>query len=217
MNDFEPSVEFIQASEAILMCYQKLEQNQSNLVHELLNGDDAFYQWQHYPENDVADHKTHSQYYYHCHFGHDKERFTEHGHFHLFIREPGIPEKYKPIAVSNQYTEDKSDDLCHLICISMNKLGYPCGFFTVNHWVTRGIWYEADAVCAMLDLFKINHDKPSAFVNLWINAIVELYKPQLKQLIYKRDEIIQQWKCDNHTEDVFNDESLEVTSFLPIG
>lgn len=37
---------------------------------------------------------THSQYYYHA----QRSDAGEHGHFHLFIRQPGMPEGIYPIA-----------------------------------------------------------------------------------------------------------------------
>ncbi len=208
--------EFDAAASAILQCYRQLAQNNSNIVRELLKDVETFYEWQHYPDDDVYDQQTHSQYFFHSHPSHDKERFVEHGHFHLFVRQAVVPHHITPIAESEEYKKDQSDDLCHLLCISMNEYGYPCGFFTVNHWVVHGLWYEADVICKLLDLFSIQQTSPSSIVHSWLNAIIKLYKPQLKELIYKRDKVIAEWQKSHPAINALRDENLEVLSYFPI-
>lgn len=200
------------AAAEIMDCYEKLLQQNSNIVHELIKGHEQFFLWQHYPQQDVQDKKTFCQYYYHSHPSPDTDRLQEHGHFHLFIREQGIPKHLKPLYASEKYTENGTDNLCHLLAISMNAAGYPCGFFTVNHWVTQGLWYDAQAIIELLDYFQITESTPSPLVNHWLNAIIKLFKPTLAELLTKRDEIITQWSAQYPDQNVFTAQALEITS-----
>src|SRR3989338_4371311 len=189
LSSFPPEIE--QAGKTILQCYQTLQQNESNVVQEILKSHQQFFQWDHYPPGDARDRQTHSQYYYHSHLSKDEDRLPEHGHFHLFLREPAILHVFKPLYSSAKYQKDhKSDNLCHLFAIAMNDEGYPAALFTVNHWVTGGLWYQAEAVIEMLNHFQIQHDQPSSLTNQWLNAMVIFFKPYLKKLLIRRDEII---------------------------
>src|SRR3546814_9599922 len=77
---------------------------------------------------------------------------------------------------------DPNDALSHLVAIAMNSGGLPFRLFTVNRWVTGEVWYRADDVIRLLDVFKIDHAQPSWPVNRWISAMVVLFKPQIAEL-----------------------------------
>ena len=79
------------AGEQILECYRVLEKTGGNVVAEVLRGQGTFYEFDHYPDGDVYDPETHSQFYYHAH------REGEHGHFHTFLREKGMPADCRPV------------------------------------------------------------------------------------------------------------------------
>ena len=51
-----------------------------NVVSEVLRGVETFYEWEHYPPDDVYDRETHAQFYYHAHPPGERS-FAEHGHF----------------------------------------------------------------------------------------------------------------------------------------
>ena len=57
------------AGEEALECYRVLSKAGANVVGELLKGEGKFYEWNHYPDGDIYDNETHSQYYYHAHRG----------------------------------------------------------------------------------------------------------------------------------------------------
>ena len=78
-----------EAAEVVVDCHRVLAKSGENMVSELLRGIETFYEWDHYPEGDIYDHETHSQYYYHAHP--KEERPGEHGHFHTFLRPKGMP------------------------------------------------------------------------------------------------------------------------------
>ena len=189
------------------------------MVGELIKGEETFYEWNHYPDGDIYDGETGSQFFYHAHPA--DIRIGEHGHFHTFLRPDGMTEAMKPAPVPDfVMPEDPDDALSHIIGISMDKFGDPICLFTTNRWVTDEIWYAAEDVIAMLDLFEIGHTQPSWPVNRWISAMMRLYKPQIAQLVRERDVTVAGWqpaaKENGEEESVFEDRALEVTSFKTI-
>ena len=184
-----------------------------NIVGEVLRGEGGFTELNHYPDDDVFDRDTQSQYYYHAHRGLD----GEHGHFHTFIRPSGMPEGMKPI----RYTPSEpwpqgSAALSHLIGISMDAWGFPIGLFTTNRWVTDEAWYAAPDVMSLLDRYEVGHAAPSWPVNRWISAMFVLFRPQMRQLLLERDAIVAGWAGQYPEVDVFEDRALDLTSAMLI-
>lgn len=205
-----------EAGQEVAEIHRVLAKTGDNIVGELLKNNGTFYEWDHYPPGDVYDHETHGQFYYHAHA--PDQRFEgEHGHFHTFVRPKGMPPGIKPAAVPGFVKpEDPNDALSHLIAISMTPEGLPFRIFTVNRWVTGEVWYDAKDVTVLLDYFKIDHTQPSWPVNRWVTAMVQLYKPQIIELLEARDRKVSLWQQQNADRDVFEDRALEVTSFLDI-
>ena len=199
------------AGEEIFECLRVLEKADLNLVGEVLRGQGTFYELEHYPPQDVFDSDTHSQYYYHAHRG----LAGEHGHFHTFLRAPGMPAGVQPVPYSGGEQWLVGDDaLAHLIAISMDADGRPIGLFTVNRWVAADAWYPAEAVIRMLDRFAIDHAYPSWPVNRWITAMIRFFRPQIEWLVLRRDQAVARWAEAHPGVDVFEDRALEVTSEL---
>lgn len=203
----------LDAGREVLECYRVLQKVEANVVGEILKGQGTFYEWDHYPEGDVYDHETHAQYYYHAH----RTDSGEHGHFHTFIRRDGIPEHIQPVAHEGQSDWPVGDDIiCHIIAISMDKQGYPTHLFTTNRWVTGENWYQAEDVVALIDRFEIDHAFPSWPTNRWISAMLTLFRPQIVDLLGRRDARIEQWRTEHPDVDVFEDRELEITSIAGI-
>ena len=155
----------------------------------------------------MFDSETHSQFYYHAH------REGEHGHFHTFLREKGMPEDCHPIQQSKAaYMKERDDKLSHLIAISMNRAGFPIGLFTTNRWVTADNWYTADDVIKMLDRFEMDLAWPSWPVNIWISAMVRLFRPEIEELIVERDIAMADWQKKHPKKDAFEDRDCEIAS-----
>ena len=199
------------AGENILECYRVLDKTGDNIVGELLRNQGTFYEWNHYPKGDIYDHATHSQYFYHAHV--KGQRKGEHGHFHTFLRAKGMPAGVSP-APNNGDAEwpDGDNALSHLIGISANPKGIPIGLFSVNRWVTGETWYAAEHVIEMLDLFDIDHANPSWPANRWVTAMLRLFRPQIIELVRKRDVAIADWQRKYPDRDVDEDRELEITS-----
>jgi hypothetical protein len=205
----------IEAAADVVECHRILANTSDNIVGELLRDVGTFYEWNHYPEGDVYDPRTHAQYYYHAHP--QELRGGEHGHFHTFLRPKGMPDGMAPAPVPDfAAPEGENDALSHLIGISMDPTGIPIRLFTTNRWVTGEVWYAADDVSAMLDLFLIDHARPSWPVNKWIGAMIQLFHPQIVALIAQRDRAVAAWTAAHPESNVYEDRGLEVTSSLDI-
>ena len=202
-----------QAGEEVLECYRVLTKVDANIVGEVLKGQGTFYEWDHYPEGDVYDKETHSQYYYHAHRGAQ----GEHGHFHTFLRQKGMPSGVDPVAYDGEAEWPTGDErLSHLVAISRDKKGFPTHLFTTNRWVTGESFYEADDVIRLLDRFAMDHAWPSWPTNRWVTAMLVLFRPQLEQLLHERDAAIEDWRRKHADVDAYEDRDLEITSMMPV-
>lgn len=203
------------AGELVRECYRVLAKTGDNVVGEILKGEETFYEWNHYPDGDVYDGVTHSQFYYHAHEAGDRP--GEHGHFHTFLRPDGMPPGIAPAPVDDyEPPEDPDDALSHIVAISMDPKGFPIKLFTTNRWVTDEIWYTAPDVCRLLYCFDIDHTQPSWPVNIWITNMLILFRPHIKEMIYARDAAIEARRKAHPDSNVFEDRELEVTSEMPV-
>lgn len=203
--------EMLTAGEKIHNCYRLLQKNEQfgNVVREVLREQGTFYELEHYPKGDVHDSDSHSQYFYHAHRGIEGEN----GHFHTFLRAKGMPRKFEPAPYDGDVKWPAGEDaLSHLIAVSMDPKGYPIGLFSTNRWVTGETWYKAEDVIAMLDHFKMDLLYPSWPVNIWITETMRLFRPQIEELLIKRDESLNVWRETHTDKDVYEDRDLEVTS-----
>lgn len=201
------------AGARLLECYRVLRKGGLNIVGEILRGQGTFYEFDHYPQDDVFDEDSHSQYYYHAH----RAAAGEHGHFHLFIRQPGMPEGVAPVAYEGEEEWPTGDQaLTHLVAVSMDAYGFPIGLFATNRWVTGEAWYRAEDIIGMLDRFRIDHAFPSWPVNIWLSNLLLLFRPQVEWLLHERDRVVAQWQKDHPGVDVYEDRALEITGYLPI-
>ena len=203
----------LQAGEEVNECFRVLKKGGLNIVGEMIKGQGTFYEFDHYPNGDVYDEETHAQYYYHSH----RSAAGEHGHFHTFVRQGGIPDDVKPVPYDGKTKwPTGSDAVCHFVAISMDVYGYPIGLFSTNRWVTDEVWYAAPDVIGMLDKFIIDHAYPSWPTNRWISAMARLFRCAIQALLRHRDAVIDAWREANPTTDVFEDRELEITGQMRI-
>ena len=64
----------------------------------------------------------------------------------------------------------------------------------------------------MLDHFEMDMLYPSWPVNIWITEIMRMFRPQIEELILKRDDSVADWGKKYPDKDVYEDRELEVTS-----
>jgi hypothetical protein len=196
-------------------------------------------EWRHYPAGEVYDSASHAQYFYHRHPGPARTTHAEkpgagpgaeieHGHFHLFLRGGGMPAGITPLLLpeftvanapaprqSAPLKRGSSDEVCHLVALAVDRRGEPIRLFTTNRWVTGETWYRADDVILMLERFRVRGDHPSALLNRWVGALVQLFQPEIARLLRERDRAIleQRWRRRGN---VLEDLRLEITSSLDI-
>lgn len=199
------------AAREVAECVRVLAKTGDTVVSEILRGA-GFYEWSHYPADDVYDAEYHAQYYYHAHP--EAERASgEHGHFHTFLRPLGMPAGMAPAPLPDlKPDEDGNGALSHLVGISMDAQGRPVRLFTTNRWVTGETWYRAADVARMLDCFVVDHARPSWPANRWITALVRLYRAEIVRLLHERDAEVARRQAAAPGANVFEDRRLEVTS-----
>lgn len=201
------------AGEVVSENQRLLDKTSANVVGQCLAHQGTFYEYDHYPSGDVYDGESHAQYYYHSH----RPEGGEHGHFHTFLRASGMPSGVTPLDYKGEASVPSGKDaLAHLVAISMNKPGQPIAMFSTNRWVTDESWYSAQDTITMLDSFKMELTFPCLATNLWITAMVALFRPQIEALLHERDKTMKNWAATHLGKDIYEDRDLEVTSFLPI-
>jgi len=99
----------LDAGREAVECHRALAKGGSNVVAEVLPREGTFYELEHCPAGDIYDQGSHAQYYYHAH------RKGEHGHFHTFLREAGMPQGVRPVEQSEiEAMRERDDKLSHL-------------------------------------------------------------------------------------------------------
>ncbi len=192
------------AGEEILRWEGILDKTGTNVIKEVIRQQGPLDKFKHYPQNDIIDPETYSQYYYHRH------REGEHGHFHVFLHRNGMP---KTVTLS---TSPITLPYAHIIAISMNDSGNAISLFTTNQWVTGEDWYTAVEVAHMMEYIKIGHAYPSWPTNQWMNAMMRLFYPQILYLIHKRDDVLTFWNQKHPGMHIFDNHDLEILSEQPI-
>jgi hypothetical protein len=98
----------------------------------------------------------------------------------------------------------------------MNRAGYPIRLFTTNRWITADNWYTADDVIKMLDRFEMDLAWPSWPANIWIGAMMRLFRPQIEELVRERNSAVADWQDQHPDDDAFEDRGCDITSVRKI-
>jgi hypothetical protein len=189
----------VNAAEELLAAIRDLHAAGLTLVSSVL-GTAVLTAWDHYPEDDVRDSGTGSQYFYHAHAAGDRPD-SENGHFHLFIRGEKL---------------GLAEGLGHLFALSIDPTGMPSQIFTTNQWVTGGNWLDAADVLRGWDAFAVGEDDtvhPAA--NRLLTALVQVLRPVGAALLTRRDISLNAWQARFPGTDCRHDETLEVLSAAP--
>jgi len=206
----------LEAALEVIECMRVLGKSGQDLVKEVLQGQD-FVQWRQYPqEKGVYDAESHAQYFFHAHEA-SWDEWDDYGHFHTFIRLPGITSEMQAVDTNtSDLPPEQVIEATHLVGISLDNQGQPVRLFTTNRWVTAETWYGGEDVIALLDQFEIDLAKPSWPLNRWLTAMLVLYRDEIEELIRQRDVVISAWSEDHPDTNVYEDRELAVTSALVI-
>ncbi len=144
--------------------------------------DNGFDYWAHFPADDALDPVSGARFYYHAH---DSSAWVaeEHGHFHLFVGDPGD---------SGSPDDPDEADFSHVVAVSMDARGQPRRLFTTNGWVTGEAMRPSGELLARLPQgFDINRARPSWLVGRWLTSLVALVMPEIRELLRARDQALQ--------------------------
>jgi hypothetical protein len=206
------------AARQIIDCYTSLSVHGSHLLGDFL-GNELPRQWRHYPEDDIIDRSLGYQYFYHSHSPEDREAAEEHGHFHLFARmDDGlhfIDESAERHFLRRVGDEAAIANTASLLCISLDSRGVPASLFTTNRWVTGDHLFSAASTLQLISGFRIEAAGP-LLVNHWIAAMVQLFWPQIEELLLKRDRTLARQARLRGRTGLLGDVKLEVLSSIPI-
>ncbi len=156
-----------------------------------------------YPQDEVVDFDSHSSYFYHSH------RPEEHGHFHIYYSDEDQMDQYSSFACW-----DSEHINMHIAAISMHPDGEPIGLFAPNHWISKDKLYKAPDMLEMISQFEISHPYPSWPSNQWVNYMLKLFRPQLVELLQKRDQRL--FESGKATDQILKDEKIDVLSSVSI-
>ncbi|MBV7266684.1 hypothetical protein KCG45_10885 [Erythrobacter sp. WH131] len=203
----------IEAAQTVIETITAMAQEQKPLMLRVVPEDNVTF-WSHYPPKDARDADCQSRWYYHVHAAGSRDK-DEHGHFHLFLHRTQLPEGLEPKVWPPQGEEAKAH-VTHLIGLSIDTVGIPRAWFTVNRYVTNEFLYPADVMIEHLPAFNVDKTKEDGLVNRFVTAMVALYREEIAELLRQRDakhaELIAE-----HGEKAYEKESgVEVLSQIPI-
>jgi len=196
------------AGEAMITAERQLAKAGHSLVERIVGDPSSFEPWKRYPEPDVFDYESGSQYYFHAH----DDRPQEYGHFHLFLREEALPMDAEAFRV----TSDEDSAIAHLVAISMDRRGRPLKLFTTNGWVTSEDFYPATEIIAALSKFDVNHTHPCLALNQWLSAAVVFFGPHIQALLRGRDTRLAPFAKEKSWEQVLEDRTWEVITRMEV-
>jgi hypothetical protein len=169
----------LEAARAGLDAFTEVVRDRGSLIRSWTDGA-PMRQFDHYPDDDVVDLRSGSQFFYHAHRSHG----TEHGHLHLFWHATASGRRRYVAGLERRWVRAAPS---HLLAVGLDSRGLPVSMFTVNRWVTGGYWFDAATTLAMLDRFDIRDAGGHAGSGRWLTRFVHLYRPVAAELLERRD------------------------------
>lgn len=176
-----------EAAEVVVETITAMASASRPLMSRVLPAGDVHY-WAHYPDDDARDRHSRSRWYYHVHAPGDRDP-AEHGHFHLFLHRTQITGPAEPLAVPSE-GEEAAAHVSHIAGLSIDRSGIPLAWFATNRWVTDEFLYPANTMAAHLQRYNVDATAEDNLVNRFLTAMVALYRPELTELLYRRDDAL---------------------------
>ncbi len=165
-------------TQALIHCINSFASQNSNPVLSVLPANGVVEFKRKYPDPQLSFSNMGLRVYYHCHTSSSRPD-AEHGHFHIFLRTDA----------STDASSEKTQ-WSHLVGLSMDNLGQPLQWFSVNHWVTGETWSNSQQLENKLDVLLEIKPKGLKLVEEWLLAMLGFYKQTLKETLIKRDQHI---------------------------
>lgn len=195
----------LQGARDSVMAFAEATEKSGSLLQSWIGGREVV-EFEHYPPDDIVDHRHGSQFYYHSHRDGDRE----HGHLHLFWHATVTGRRRHLRPGRSRWVRTAPT---HLMSISLDARGLPVGLFTVNRWVTDGHWFDAQTTLAMLDRFNLREIKGHEHSCRWLMGFVRFYRPLIETLLVKRDQRLARYA---DLKQALDNRRAEVLSFVPI-
>lgn len=174
----------IAAKDSLIRCLLEMADAETNPVLELIDLNKPLEENKKYPPDLLQFNHTGWRAYYHCHPASraGNHRFQgEHGHFHLFVRTQTEPETWS-----------------HLVALSIDPMGQPLGWFTVNHWVTGETWESSRDLVKYL--LNIPYDSQSRLVECWLLSLLALSHDLVDVVLHERDKVIEEKQSEEGSD-----------------
>jgi len=203
-----------QAAYTVIETITQMAQEQKPLMLRVLPESGESHFWKHYPKGDARDAETKSRWYYHVHAPGSRDE-GEHGHFHLFLHRTQLPEGLEPKVWPPQ-GEDCKAHVTHMVGLSIDTVGIPRAWFTVNRFVTNEFLYPADVMIDHIRDFNVDKTKEDDLVNRFVTAMVALYREEIADLLKQRDVRHEKLVAEFGEQGYEKECGIEVLSQIPI-
>lgn len=150
-------------------CLLEFGSQESNPVLQVLAGEPPIGMHKYPPGDHLTFGTAAWRAFYHSHPTPDYPA-NEHGHFHLFA----------PIS-----HPDNNKAWTHVVALSMDNMGQPIRWFTVNRWVTDGSWRDANELASLVCAQQVVDSDP--LLARWLAAMVAVYSAEIEGLLFERD------------------------------
>lgn len=176
------------SAQALLYCINKFALQNTNPVLSILPETGVVKYKQKYPQPMLSFSGNGLRAYYHCHTSVSQTE-NEHGHFHIFIN-------------------TGNDQWSHLVGLSIDNLGQPVQWFTVNHWVTGESWVSAEKLKQHLYKLIIKDTQDTTLVEDWLLGMLEFYQQSINNLLKSRDQRIEELAQEMKLEKILKDHAI---------
>ena len=193
------------AVDSLVACLLEMAELETNPVLQVIDTDIPLEENKKYPADLLQFSQLGWRAYYHCHPASraGNHRFKgEHGHFHIFVRLDDV--------------KNESERWSHLVALSMDNMGQPLGWFTVNQWVTGETWIESDMLSTYLK--SIPHDNTSItiLVERWLLSLLAVSCDEVNSVLVERDKALEQKQLKVDELTVRQDKAIYLLSERPI-
>lgn len=178
----------------LLEVLQAMGAKQSNPVLEVIANSPLIELEKKYPEDPGFIGNHYWRAFYHCHDSPGKPA-QEHGHFHIFINSEG---------------DSDTSRWSHLAGLSMNNMGQPFQWFTVNQWVTSGPWLNAPNFDNVV--MSDDGNEPLSLVEKWLQCMMMVFRVDIGHILDARDAYIKNCSSGEEQQEVFNNRDIYLLS-----
>lgn len=174
--------------QALVQCINQFALQETNPVISILPDSGVVKANQKYPRPMMTFSGIGLRAYYHCHTS-DSRPEMEHGHFHIFLK------------VDNEQWS-------HLAGLSMDRMGQPIQWFTVNRWVTGETWNTAEILAIFFNQLLESKTRNSDLVERWLLAMLGFYQQTINHLLEKRDQRLEELAQGEDIETTLKDHNI---------